>query len=163
MPGAEKAKPPQDFFCPVTSEIMLDPVETAGGETFERAAIENWFRQGNITSPITKAKLASSTLTPNKSLKRSISKFLEEQTTRVKDLQAKHVAAYRELRSYGPAAAALIGDDQAALLQASDSHEMLDKAARTEGLRRSPPTRKQNLHFRSLYLFQLLNAPLLFS
>lgn len=112
MAGADKTNPPQEYFCPLTREIMLDPVQTADGETYERAAIEKRFEHGDITSPTTGAKLASSTLTPNKPLKRSISKFLEERAARVKDLQAKHIAAYRELRSFGRAAAAAVGDDE---------------------------------------------------
>ena len=111
--GADKTNPPQEYFCPLTREIMLDPVQTADGETYERAAIEKRFEQGDITSPKTNAKLASSTLTPHNQLKRSISKFLEERAARVKELQAMHIAAYRELRSFGPAAAAAVGDDEA--------------------------------------------------
>lgn len=91
---------------------MLDPVKTAAGDTYERAAIESWFAKGAITSPITNTKLDSSTLTPNEPLKRSISNFLEEQATRVKDLQAEHINACRELQSYGPAAAAALGDEE---------------------------------------------------
>jgi hypothetical protein len=110
--AAAPTKAPQDYFCPVTREIMQDPVQTADGETYERRAIESWFGQGKNTSPMTNAKLASSALTPNKALKRSITTFLEEQVSRVKELEGNHIAAYRELRSYGPAAAQVLGDDE---------------------------------------------------
>jgi hypothetical protein len=34
---------PDDYLCPITQEIMLDPVITEDGETYERKAIQDWF------------------------------------------------------------------------------------------------------------------------
>lgn len=105
------SKAPADYFCPVTRDIMADPVQTADGETYERASIEEWFARGKTTSPLTNAVLAGAALTPNKALKRSISTFLEKQVARVKEIQASHIKAYGELKSLGPAAATVLGDD----------------------------------------------------
>ncbi|EKX44918.1 hypothetical protein GUITHDRAFT_62234, partial [Guillardia theta CCMP2712] len=38
------------FFCPVTNEIMRDPVCTSDGKTYEREAIETWLKNHD-TSP----------------------------------------------------------------------------------------------------------------
>lgn len=32
---------PNDFLCPITHEVLRDPVLTVDGQTYERAAIEN--------------------------------------------------------------------------------------------------------------------------
>ncbi|KAK9273237.1 hypothetical protein L1049_018044 [Liquidambar formosana] len=44
---------PQDFICPLTGQLFEDPVTLQTGQTFERAAIREWFDQGNITCPVT--------------------------------------------------------------------------------------------------------------
>ena len=35
---------PDEYTCPITSEIMTDPVSTEDGFTYERAAITEWLR-----------------------------------------------------------------------------------------------------------------------
>jgi hypothetical protein len=42
---------PEVFVCPITMEVMRDPVIAADGHTYEREAIENWLRRGHRTSP----------------------------------------------------------------------------------------------------------------
>lgn len=39
---------PQNFCCPITQEIMQDPVTTACGSTYDRTAIVEWLQQ-NMT------------------------------------------------------------------------------------------------------------------
>jgi hypothetical protein len=53
------------FMCPLTMEVMRDPVITADGQTYERRKIQKWFALGNRTSPLTGAELPSTNLTPN--------------------------------------------------------------------------------------------------
>ena len=60
-----------DVLCPITAEIMTDPVSTSDGYTFEREAISEWLRTHD-TSPITGATLESKTLFPNYSLRAMI-------------------------------------------------------------------------------------------
>ncbi|MFT3742283.1 MAG: U-box domain-containing protein [Gammaproteobacteria bacterium] len=36
---------PEAFCCPITTLIMKDPVITDDGQTYERQAIERWFRK----------------------------------------------------------------------------------------------------------------------
>ena len=70
---------PDDFICPITAEIMTDPVCTSDGFTYERAAITEWLRTKD-TSPKTGAKLESTMLFPNLSLRSVIRAFNETQT-----------------------------------------------------------------------------------
>jgi ankyrin repeat protein len=56
---------PNEYFCPITQEIMEDPVMTHDGHTYERSAIERWFATGKRTSPKTLLRLLSTELTPN--------------------------------------------------------------------------------------------------
>ena len=47
--------------CPITQEIIVDPVATVDGHVYERSAIEQWFRDHN-TSPNTGGVLSSKIL-----------------------------------------------------------------------------------------------------
>lgn len=69
-----KARVPAPFLCPITGEVMADPVSTADGHTYERAAIERWLRTRD-TSPMTGAKLMRKDLTPAISLRQLIEDF----------------------------------------------------------------------------------------
>ena len=55
---------------------MRDPVCTADGHTYERAAIESWFAR-NDTSPATGAAVSHKDLAPNHSLRQAIEQWQE--------------------------------------------------------------------------------------
>ena len=57
------------FHCPITQARMSDPVVALDGHTYERRAIEQWFSQGRLTSPVTNLRLPATTLVPNHALK----------------------------------------------------------------------------------------------
>ena len=59
------------FLCPITQDVMADPVLAKDGYTYERSAIESWFRTRN-TSPMTNAALPSKELLPNHTLRSAI-------------------------------------------------------------------------------------------
>ena len=69
----------EDYHCPITTELMTDPVMTTDGFTYERAAIERWFVSSNL-SPITGVPLASTQLVPNLTAKSGIRAVLERHT-----------------------------------------------------------------------------------
>lgn len=69
-----KARVPAPFLCPITGEVMTDPVSTVDGHTYERDAIERWLRTHD-TSPMTGAKLMRKDLTPAISLRQLIEEF----------------------------------------------------------------------------------------
>ena len=60
------------FQCPLTMEVMRDPVITVDGQTYERTEIEKWFALGNRTSPLTGEELPSTNLLPNIALRKAI-------------------------------------------------------------------------------------------
>ena len=62
----------QIIVCPISKEIMHDPVITADGHSYDRASIEQWFRLGKRTSPLTGVELPNTDVLPNISLKWSI-------------------------------------------------------------------------------------------
>lgn len=70
-------KIPEDYVCSITHEIMVDPVFTADGDTYERKAIADWLTSHD-TNPNTGSKLEHKQLTLNKALKSQISKFVED-------------------------------------------------------------------------------------
>ena len=61
---ASEVAVPDQYVCPITAEIMTDPVCTVDGFTHERTAISEWLRT-NDTSPSTGTTLESKALIPN--------------------------------------------------------------------------------------------------
>jgi len=59
------------FLCPITRDIMTDPVICSDGHTYERSAIELWFRN-NSRSPKTNQQLTSKVLIPNHAMRSAI-------------------------------------------------------------------------------------------
>lgn len=78
--GSQPLEPLQSFICPITREVMSDPVETSSGQTFERSAIEKWFAVGNVLCPLTMIALDTSVLRPNKTLRQSIEEWKDRNT-----------------------------------------------------------------------------------
>jgi len=59
-----------ELMCPITQTIMIDPVFTSNGHTYERKAIERWLKK-KLTDPLTN-EAVSDTLIPNKAMKSEI-------------------------------------------------------------------------------------------
>lgn len=73
-----KSQAPEAFCCPITGEIMVDPMVASDGHTYERNAIENWLIEMNKnTSPMTNEKLKSKELIPAHTLKSMIKEWIE--------------------------------------------------------------------------------------
>ena len=86
--------PPDAFLCPITQELMADPVIAADGHSYERAEIEKWFATGKQTSPMTNSAMASQTLVSNHGLKSQIKEWQgRSNAQRVADLIATLVLA----------------------------------------------------------------------
>lgn len=65
---------PAAFCCPITAEIMRDPVITPDGITYEREAISNWIIRNPI-DPTTRNPLALQDLRPNRALRDLINEW----------------------------------------------------------------------------------------
>mmetsp|Transcript_145442 Transcript_145442/g.205932 ORF Transcript_145442/g.205932 Transcript_145442/m.205932 type:complete len:232 (+) Transcript_145442:310-1005(+) len=70
-------KVPSRLKCPISGELIDDPVVAADGFSYERSYITEWFRRGHTTSPLTGAPLPSTVLTPNQNLRQLIMEFKE--------------------------------------------------------------------------------------
>ena len=71
---------PNSFLCPITSNLMVDPVVAADGHTYEREAIEEWLRRGHNTSPLTNLRMERR-LVANHALRKSIEEFVARQNS----------------------------------------------------------------------------------
>lgn len=64
---------PQHFRCPISMELMKDPVTISTGVTYERKNVEKWFyTYKKKTCPATMQAIHSFDMTPNHTLKRLI-------------------------------------------------------------------------------------------
>ncbi|KAL6885896.1 hypothetical protein ACP4OV_010157 [Aristida adscensionis] len=66
---------PKFFVCPISLEVMRDPVTLSSGITYDRDSIERWvFTDGHGDCPVTKLPLGAADLepTPNHTLRRLI-------------------------------------------------------------------------------------------
>ncbi|KAG8364253.1 hypothetical protein BUALT_Bualt19G0108900 [Buddleja alternifolia] len=66
---------PYYFRCPISLELMNDPVTVCTGQTYDRSSIESWIATGNTTCPVTRAPLTDFTLIPNHTLRRLIQEW----------------------------------------------------------------------------------------
>ncbi|KAL8159857.1 hypothetical protein V2J09_001394 [Rumex salicifolius] len=68
---------PDDFRCPISLELMRDPVIVSTGQTYERACIQKWLDAGHKACPKTQQTLSNTDLVPNYVLKSLITLWCE--------------------------------------------------------------------------------------
>uniref|UniRef100_A0A7N0V036 RING-type E3 ubiquitin transferase n=1 Tax=Kalanchoe fedtschenkoi TaxID=63787 RepID=A0A7N0V036_KALFE len=68
---------PDEFLCPITLEIMTDPVIVATGQTYERESIQKWLDANHRTCPKTGQVLAHVSLAPNYAIRNLILQWCE--------------------------------------------------------------------------------------
>ncbi|WMV06946.1 hypothetical protein MTR67_000331 [Solanum verrucosum] len=69
----EEIQVPSYFICPISLEMMKDPITISTGITYDRENIEKWiFSEKKNTCPATKQSLTCIELTPNVTLRRLI-------------------------------------------------------------------------------------------
>ncbi|MBA0581145.1 U-box domain-containing protein 15 [Gossypium raimondii] len=69
---------PHEFVCPITLEIMTDPVIVATGQTYERDSIRKWLNSNHRTCPKTGQTLEHLSLAPNFALRNLILQWCEK-------------------------------------------------------------------------------------
>ncbi|XP_072953278.1 U-box domain-containing protein 21-like [Typha angustifolia] len=72
--GGELAVPTH-FRCPISLDLMRDPVTAPTGITYDRQSIESWFERGNRTCPVTGQGMKVEELIPNHSIRRMIQEW----------------------------------------------------------------------------------------
>ncbi|BAT97597.1 hypothetical protein LR48_Vigan11g048400 [Vigna angularis] len=70
---------PADYRCPISLELMQDPVVVATGQTYDRVSIKLWMDSGHNTCPKTGQTLAHTDLIPNRVLRNMIATWCREQ------------------------------------------------------------------------------------
>jgi len=68
---------PNNFFDPITGEIMNDPVVGSDGRTYQRSSILEWFNHSK-TSPFTRQYMDETHLIPNIDLRSQIQEALDK-------------------------------------------------------------------------------------
>ncbi|KAL1221054.1 U-box domain-containing protein 19 [Cardamine amara subsp. amara] len=67
-----------DLRCPISLEIMMDPVILETGHTYDRSSITKWFSSGNIKCPKTGKNLDNTALVDNVSVKQVIQSYCKQ-------------------------------------------------------------------------------------
>ncbi|CAE8723234.1 unnamed protein product, partial [Polarella glacialis] len=80
---------PPCFRCPISQDVMKDPVITVDGHTYERKSIEEWFNQGRRTSPLTNLPLDSQELLPNLVMRQAVADFAARLAPEMRRLKKK--------------------------------------------------------------------------
>ncbi|XP_015877443.3 U-box domain-containing protein 1 [Ziziphus jujuba] len=69
---------PDEFRCPISLDLMKDPVIVASGHTYDRNSIAQWINSGHHTCPKSGQKLIHMALIPNYALKSLLQQWCEE-------------------------------------------------------------------------------------
>ena len=104
--SAAQVDVPSYFLCPISMEIMRDPVTLSSGITYDRESIERWvFTDGHGECPMTKQQLGAADRepTPNHTLRRLIQGWcavhaVERFTTPRAPVDAARVLSPQELQ-----------------------------------------------------------------
>ncbi|WVZ64803.1 hypothetical protein U9M48_014275 [Paspalum notatum var. saurae] len=67
---------PEALQCPITLDLMTDPVTVSTGQTYDRASITRWIKAGCRTCPVTGERLRSADVVPNAALRGIIERML---------------------------------------------------------------------------------------
>ncbi|TKY60434.1 U-box domain-containing protein 26 [Spatholobus suberectus] len=68
---------PHLFRCPISLDLLEDPVTLCTGQTYDRSNIEKWLAAGNLTCPVTMQKLHDPSIVPNHTLRHLIDQWLQ--------------------------------------------------------------------------------------
>lgn len=72
---------PAHFRCPISLDLMKDPVTLATGITYDRPSIEKWIEEGNRKCPATNQMLPCFDQIPNHSLRKMIQAWCVENSS----------------------------------------------------------------------------------
>ncbi|PKA62953.1 U-box domain-containing protein 19 [Apostasia shenzhenica] len=94
--------------CPISLELMKDPVTVTTGQTYDRTSILRWLNSGNQTCPVTGEKLTSSDLVPNSAIRNLIGSYRHENCLLITK-QEKHNLKRDLSKTLFPASSAAVG------------------------------------------------------
>ncbi|KAE8685351.1 U-box domain-containing protein 3 [Hibiscus syriacus] len=71
---------PPHFLCPLSLELMTDPVIVASGQTYDRTSIQKWLDSGLSICPMTRQTLKHRDLIPNHTVKNMVANWCDEKS-----------------------------------------------------------------------------------
>ncbi|XP_060214169.1 U-box domain-containing protein 45 [Lycium barbarum] len=77
--------PPEELRCPISLQLMYNPVIIASGQTYERICIEKWFSDGHNSCPKSQQELPHLGLTPNYCVKGLVASWCEQNGVPIPD------------------------------------------------------------------------------
>lgn len=104
---------PQAFICPLTLNVMMDPVMDVDGNSYERLAIVEWLAR-NGTSPVTRNPLRKNHLVPNRALRELIFDHMGPEWSRnaQEELRAQAVPKQEEQKPPSPTPHASVANNE---------------------------------------------------
>jgi F-box/WD-40 domain protein 7 len=103
---------PAHFQCPITMELMQDPVMIATGHTYDRPAIQRWLDQGHRTCPVTGVRLRHLELIPNHAIRTAIQSWAPAELSALRPLAPLHDKAVVDIHRQNSDFAGLPSADQ---------------------------------------------------
>ena len=70
--ATEEVAVPAQFVCPISLDLMRDPVTVPTGITYDRESVEGWLARGSARCPVTGRPLRLADLVPNHATRRMI-------------------------------------------------------------------------------------------
>lgn len=95
---------PNEFLCPISLEIMTDPIIVASGQTYERESIQKWLQSNRNTCPKTRQTLGHLSLAPNFALRNLILQWCQKNNYELpkKNIRAEaHISLNRQKEIHG--------------------------------------------------------------
>ncbi|AQK39685.1 U-box domain-containing protein 44 [Zea mays] len=88
----------ESFLCPLTKQVMRDPVSIDSGVTFERNAILNYFNEclssgRRLVCPVTKMELSNTELNPSIALRNTIDEWMNRNEAAKLDVARKSLTS----------------------------------------------------------------------
>ncbi|KAK9068954.1 hypothetical protein SSX86_013070 [Deinandra increscens subsp. villosa] len=80
---------PADFRCPISLDLMREPVVVSTGQTYDRASIKLWIESGHTTCPKTGQTLDHTEMIPNCALRNLIVMWCREHRIPFESTEAK--------------------------------------------------------------------------
>ena len=54
-------EPPDVVICPISQDVLAEPILAADGQVYERSMLDAWFAAGKRTSPLTNKEMSTAT------------------------------------------------------------------------------------------------------
>lgn len=129
-------EPPSFLLCPITQELMHDPVIVEGGFTFERNAIEDWLRN-NTTNPMTGETLSNTGLAPNFAIREACAAFRAQRPDNAASVARYEKAAHDAGQAIEIQTKKIAQLKEASVLNRPQRHQMVSNSTTSAS---SPPS-----------------------